>query len=161
MTWGDAHAACEMFCSALAYVEKVEEAKKLGRALKDLMKDHNFVPDDYLTPAAEKKYEYGLDRRYWIGLSDIDTEGTWMWVGKNIKLNYDLWYPAQPDHLPNGTKKPNTVLEHCVVYWYPVFYAKIKEDFPTWNDEPCTNKHYAICDSPRSAAKVGRPCFTI
>ncbi|CAL8126077.1 unnamed protein product [Orchesella dallaii] len=166
MTWLEAHVACEQYCSELAYLDSTDEAKKVALEIKGLMKQLNYVPDDYLTPAGEKKYEYGLDRRYWIGLNDLDKEGTWMWTGKNRTLDYDFWYPKQPDHnnnpLSNG--KYNTIGEHCVVFWYPTFYTKSDTEFPTWNDEPCDNKHYAICDEPLlkiKTTKFGRECIPI
>ncbi|CAL8091225.1 unnamed protein product [Orchesella dallaii] len=61
-----------------------------------------------------------------------------------VKSYEALWYPGQPDH-GKKTQKNETV-EHCVVLWNPIFHEK---ETHTFNDEPCMNKHYPICEDKK------------
>ncbi|KAE8619761.1 hypothetical protein XENTR_v10009962 [Xenopus tropicalis] len=75
-------------------------------------------------------YETTQDDRYWIGLSDTDQEGAWVWVdGTDYSTSYKFWKEGEPnDHLNN---------EDCAHMW----------THGEWNDVPCSYSYcYAICE---------------
>ena len=62
------------------------------------------------------------EHHYWIGLTDIEKEGTWIWESDRTEADYLPWYPSDNpnNNHPNG--------ENC---------AEIMYDFNDWNcDEP-------------------------
>uniref|UniRef100_A0AAZ1Y3H0 C-type lectin domain-containing protein n=2 Tax=Oreochromis aureus TaxID=47969 RepID=A0AAZ1Y3H0_OREAU len=64
----------------------------------------------------------------WIGLSDIEQEGTWKWVdGTPLTLKY--WAPRQPDN------KGST--ENCVMIGYEGIH---------WNDGRCEASFQWVCE---------------
>nr|ANG56319.1 C-type lectin [Meretrix meretrix] len=73
-----------------------------------------------------------FNKAYWIGLSDVMEEGTWMWMGSNNPLepgSYSNWLPGQPSNSQNN--------ENCADVW------------PTtgqWNDGQCHVPHNYICE---------------
>ncbi|XP_066445591.1 hepatic lectin-like [Eleutherodactylus coqui] len=69
-------------------------------------------------------------RFYWIGLHDMDEEGTWTWVdGSNYETSYKRWSDDQPDDWQDG--------EDCVHL----------RAFGEWNDISCDYEGaYGICE---------------
>ncbi|XP_025759488.1 C-type lectin domain family 4 member E-like isoform X3 [Oreochromis niloticus] len=68
-------------------------------------------------------------KRTWIGLNDIEQEGTWKWVdGTPLTLKY--WASGQPD---NAFPK-----ENCA---HIRFYENT-----SWNDFPCQNSLQWVCE---------------
>uniref|UniRef100_A0AAZ1Y0W4 C-type lectin domain-containing protein n=2 Tax=Oreochromis aureus TaxID=47969 RepID=A0AAZ1Y0W4_OREAU len=64
----------------------------------------------------------------WIGLNDIEQEGTWKWVdGSPLTLQY--WASHQPDDL--------LFSEDC---------AHIRYQETSWNDERCENSLQWVCE---------------
>ncbi|XP_034003340.1 C-type lectin domain family 4 member E-like [Trematomus bernacchii] len=67
----------------------------------------------------------------WIGLSDREEEGTWKWVdGSPLNLNLTFWVKGEPSNGGVGE-------EDCAV---------IKPDTKRWNDQPCKDHIYWICE---------------
>ncbi|XP_033992131.1 CD209 antigen-like protein C [Trematomus bernacchii] len=65
----------------------------------------------------------------WIGLSDREEEGTWKWVDGS-PLNLTFWVKGEPSNGGVGE-------EDCAV---------IKPDTKRWNDQPCKEHIYCICE---------------
>ena len=59
-------------------------------------------------------------RRMWLGITDSQTEGTWVWANKK-NLHYGLWAKGEPNNVGKG--------EDCAE-----IYLWKKE--PKWNDVP-------------------------
>ena len=77
------------------------------------------------------------DGNYWIGLSDSDKEGDWMWTDETQLdfYGYKNWGPNQPNNHNNN--------EHCVL-------IRIKESDPDrygkWHDLRCSDNSKYICE---------------
>ncbi|XP_060593245.1 perlucin-like protein [Ruditapes philippinarum] len=87
--------------------------------------------------AAEDNFIISEARRrqnsYWIGLSDIQEEGTWVWMNSKIPLvpgDYTNWESGQPDNDDDD--------ENCV---------NLEENFNMlWNDLACHTVQNYICE---------------
>jgi hypothetical protein len=65
----------------------------------------------------------------WIGYSDADTEGTWVWLDGSS--SFENWDSDQPDDDGN---------EDCAL-------AQTSSD-GTWSDEECTDSYDFVCETP-------------
>ncbi|XP_048022846.1 CD209 antigen-like protein C [Megalobrama amblycephala] len=66
---------------------------------------------------------------FWIGLTDIDEEGSWKWVdGSTPTLRF--WWTNEP----RGQRR-----ENCVLYY-----------ISNWSDYPCDDAHLWICEKNMS-----------
>ncbi|XP_062617681.1 perlucin-like [Saccostrea cucullata] len=71
-----------------------------------------------------------LTGSYWIGLSDIQAEGVWVWTSSQNTPTYTNWPPGQPDN--------NAGEEDCA-HLYAAFGFQ-------WNDYPCNKANNFICE---------------
>jgi len=76
---------------------------------------------------------------YWIGLSDRENEGQWVWSDMSPN-DYTNWYPGEPNdhkHDHNG--------EDC-----GMLYANELRTGGTgkWNDVPCSRLYFPLCAKP-------------
>ena len=71
------------------------------------------------------------NNKFWIGLNDLATEGTFVWSG-GAPVGYTNWQAGEPNNAGGG--------EDC---------AQINRFYPvdTWNDEPCNQALAYICRS--------------
>ncbi|XP_066446161.1 hepatic lectin-like [Eleutherodactylus coqui] len=69
-------------------------------------------------------------KRYWIGLHDMDEEGTWTWIdGTNYETSYKHWKTGQPNDWQDS--------EDCAHLWTSA----------DWNDHDCdASDAYGICE---------------
>ncbi|CAL8110694.1 unnamed protein product [Orchesella dallaii] len=138
LTWGEASATCDKKYFRLAKLATKEKAEMLVDKIAEISEPFT---DEY--DKKNKEVEFGMDRRYWIGLTDQMQEKKWYWTHDDgNELTYsDFWYPNQPDHKlsEDGIKSR----EHCVTLWNPGYHEKDKHSY---NDEDCLGGHYAICD---------------
>ncbi|XP_070553643.1 perlucin-like protein [Ptychodera flava] len=65
----------------------------------------------------------------WIGLDDIDVEGTFEW-NDGSAVKYTNWENGQPDNAGN--------VEDCAHLW--------ADHDGKWNDLPCTNRAGFVCE---------------
>ena len=115
-TWENAKEECKKWNARLVKVESSEE--------------NDFIKTELL-PTDE-------DDNYWIGLSDSDNEGDWMWTdGTQLDSDgYKNWGDNQPD---NEKDKQNCVL------------IAIRTSDPDhngkWHDKRCSRKRKYICEN--------------
>ncbi|XP_062568464.1 perlucin-like isoform X2 [Saccostrea cucullata] len=77
-----------------------------------------------------------LTGSYWIGLSDIQAEGEWVWTTSQKTPTYSNWYPGQPDNAVHR--------EDC---------ANIYAHFGLhWNDSVCNSPQHFICEKDSSGS---------
>ena len=134
LNWSAAKASCEADGAYLASITSQEE--------QDLLKDLWVIPYGSIT---------------WIGGTDADTEGTWLWTGgaeagqqfwmgdasgSSVNNRYESWGTVNPNNDSN---------EDCLEMrgW-----GTHNGD---WNDESCTNLRSFICEK---SANIGGTCST-
>nr|QLC27663.1 C-type lectin receptor-like protein [Carassius auratus] len=76
----------------------------------------------------------GVDYHYWIGLSDLETEGVWKWVD-NTLVNRTFW--SEGDKEPNNHQSGGIHGEDCAV---------LDSRSKTWFDVPCDFSYKRICE---------------
>ncbi|TKS88519.1 Lactose-binding lectin l-2 [Collichthys lucidus] len=114
LTWADAELYCVSQKANLVAIHSVEE--------------HNFIKDLIMNFDHNQGYT-------WIGLSDTQKEGGWMWSDGSA-VDFVLWDEAQPDN-SNG-------LEDCV-------HNNHGKDLK-WNDYPCSEKFTFVCEARPACA---------
>uniref|UniRef100_A0A8C0JBE1 C-type lectin domain-containing protein n=1 Tax=Chelonoidis abingdonii TaxID=106734 RepID=A0A8C0JBE1_CHEAB len=71
------------------------------------------------------------NQRFWIGLSDKNSEGEWKWIdGSNSTTGFTYWKEGEPNNSGQN--------EDCAHVW----------TYGEWNDVDCTYKCYYICEKP-------------
>ncbi|XP_060565783.1 perlucin-like [Ruditapes philippinarum] len=68
------------------------------------------------------------DSRFWIGLTDSETEGVFKWIDDSSTASFTNWIPGHPDNIGKG--------EDCVE-----IYISFK-----WNDRDCRATLKYICE---------------
>ncbi|CAL8087065.1 unnamed protein product [Orchesella dallaii] len=131
LTWIEAISECANQSKQLAALPTVQDAKLLVEEIRAISQAYygNYNEN-------RKLHEFGMDRRYWIGLTDLIQEGTWQWVGSGSELNYNFWFKDRPTHLAGGKSK------HCGCLANPSYHLG---DHHHFIDDDCTKKYYAIC----------------
>ncbi|KAK3084666.1 hypothetical protein FSP39_017176, partial [Pinctada imbricata] len=72
------------------------------------------------------------NNHFWIGLSDENHEGVWLWYPSMEVPAFTDWNSHEPTNV-------NT--QNCAV---------IHKQHLKWHDKPCTGKHSFICEAERS-----------
>lgn len=81
----------------------------------------------------EAKKIGGFDYHFWIGLSDLETEGVWKWVDNRI-VNDTYW--NQWENEPNNHHSGGLQGEDCAV---------LDSHSKSWFDVPCDHIYKRIC----------------
>jgi len=79
------------------------------------------------------KVKFNIKGKYWIGLDDRETEGTWVWSNGD-EFEYQNWGRGEPNNWGGN--------EDCV--------ASYKSG--KWNDENCDGHYKYICKYPSAEA---------
>ncbi|OXA64219.1 hypothetical protein Fcan01_00421 [Folsomia candida] len=152
MTWNDSLTFCSKCFGNFATFPTPKDAEKV-RDLIYTVSHFSLAYDN-----GSQKHEFGLDRRYWFGLTDLGSEAEWKWV-KKLGETEDMhdsksypWCTNQPDHF--NSKRP----EHCVGFWNPIYHldqVKLgartgRRETHSFDDIECDVKMYFICEKGES-----------
>lgn len=133
--WFTANIFCRYHGLQLASVETAEQNAYIGKLIVENGESH-FLNNKLLT--LNPNYTnytkclvlgYGSEF-FWTSGADLHKEGDWTWYSSGNKFQYKDWHPNQPD---NANKN-----ENCMHIW----------NNQKWNDAPCTNQYYFICEIP-------------
>lgn len=120
---------CYFFSSnKLDWLQSRDSCAEMGSHLTIL---HTMEQHDALEKEAKKIG--GFDYHFWIGLSDIETEGDWRWVD-NTTLQHNYW--DQWSSEPNNHQSGGVHGEDC---------ATLDSHAKTWFDVPCNHIYKRIC----------------
>uniref|UniRef100_A0A8C6WJ93 C-type lectin domain-containing protein n=1 Tax=Neogobius melanostomus TaxID=47308 RepID=A0A8C6WJ93_9GOBI len=79
--------------------------------------------------------------RFWIGLTDSETEGQWKWTdGSALDQSLTFW-----NQEPDNYDVINPEGEDCVV----IVLEDKSSVFKSWGDVPCNDKYRFICEKNR------------
>ncbi|XP_026212313.1 C-type lectin domain family 4 member M-like isoform X2 [Anabas testudineus] len=113
--WADSRADCVRRGADLVVIDTPEEQKYVSDSIQN-MKTSN------------RLWENG----FWIGITDVHSEGTWTWINNVTGLNPRYWMDGEPNN--HGQK------EDCGV----IVYSSISP-WKTMYDGPCHNPIYWVC----------------
>ncbi|XP_077048329.1 hepatic lectin-like, partial [Agelaius phoeniceus] len=115
---------CYYFSLARLSWERARERCRERRA--DLAVVGSFAEQQFLMSRARNE-------RFWIGLTDRNSEGNWEWVdGTDYKSSFTFWREGEP----NDSGKN----EDCAHLWIS----------GKWNDVHCTFECFFVCERPLS-----------
>ncbi|CAH1255133.1 CSMD3 [Branchiostoma lanceolatum] len=77
--------------------------------------------------------------RYWIGLTDREKEGAWVWADRRPLGAFSSWAAGEPNSAGE---------EDCVVY---AAHPSVRDK---WNDVPCNHPYRFICQKPAMGVPV-------
>ncbi|XP_055969221.1 CD209 antigen-like protein 2 [Sorex fumeus] len=117
----------EFFQGSCYWFSKSQSNWKTSESACQSMNSHLVI----VNSASEEKFlqtwEVRHGQRTWIGLSDLQNEGSWQWVdGTPLELSF--WKPGEPN---------NDGDEDCV---------ELYND--GWNDDKCSKEKVWICEKP-------------
>ncbi|KAI4893918.1 hypothetical protein NFI96_027810, partial [Prochilodus magdalenae] len=111
LSWSSSRERCKELGGDLAIVNSKEEHDFLGRMVTTV----------------------GNSSLHWIGLTDAETEGVWLWVDQTPLLKNLTWWGYTPD----DWKAHDPLGEDCAVY-----YGN------KWADVSCLYQEKRICEIP-------------
>ncbi|XP_078323016.1 perlucin-like protein [Crassostrea virginica] len=75
---------------------------------------------------------------YWVGGTDLEAEGTYLWVSTRDRFSYTDWHPSQPNGGP----------EDCVAF------NCFTDSSIQWHDFQCSHMNYYICEKELSDTEL-------
>ncbi|KAL9970566.1 hypothetical protein ACROYT_G022966 [Oculina patagonica] len=118
-TWNNAAAKCKSLGAELVKIESAEE--------------NDFLTRTFLTASTVT---------YWIGLSDQDEEGKWMWTNGSLLANYANWGRNNPNDL-SGNQNCGHIVKGSFRMGSYYFDGYIDGE---WNDFKCDYSLGYICE---------------
>ena len=91
-----------------------------------------------LNDAAEEAWvraTFGGDEHFWIGMNDIDREGTWVWASGEA-VTYTNWAPGEPNNCGGGPAPGCNPENVAIMNWCREGGAMNPCIGDTWNDLP-------------------------
>ncbi|XP_055013079.1 C-type lectin domain family 4 member E-like [Boleophthalmus pectinirostris] len=131
LTWNSSKEKCRSFSGDLIKIESTEEQEFLDGTVQHLMADR-------------------IDR-FWIGLTDFETEGKWLWAdGSPLDQSLQFWMKNEHNTEPDNWKEEDEDGENCATMGETDYINGIK----SWYDVSCKKKMRFICKkrATRSAA---------
>ncbi|XP_013882029.1 CD209 antigen-like protein E [Austrofundulus limnaeus] len=119
LNWTESRSFCRDVGGDLVKIDSREEQEFLVRRLRDKM--------------------ISIEDWFWIGLTDLETEGSWLWVDRS-PLDKSFWINGEPNNVGN---------EDCVA----LTVDRADGDLQTWNDFPCRHVARFICEKPPGSAQ--------
>lgn len=131
LNWTDSRDKCQSFSGDLVKIESREE-------------------QDFLDGKARKLMDSKSDQ-FWIGLTDVQTEGQWLWTdGSLLDENLAFWTKNIHNSEPDNWRVQDPDGEHCAQMGETWLINGLK----SWYDTSCKNKKRFICEksATRSAS---------
>uniref|UniRef100_A0A3B3ZSJ8 C-type lectin domain-containing protein n=1 Tax=Periophthalmus magnuspinnatus TaxID=409849 RepID=A0A3B3ZSJ8_9GOBI len=83
------------------------------------------------------------DERFWIGLTDSQTEGEWLWTdGSPLNQSLEFWTKNEHNTEPDNWKEEDVDGENCAIIGEIMFINGLK----SWYDNSCKKKYRFICE---------------
>ncbi|XP_040916000.1 CD209 antigen-like [Toxotes jaculatrix] len=117
--WFDSRADCISRDANLVVIDNPEEQRFLSDSIKN-------------KKTSSKWWENG----FWIGITDMETEGTWVWINNVTEVENRYWMDGEPNNLGHHG-------ENCGVAVYSP-----TNPWKTWFDGFCSVPLHWICEMP-------------
>merc|ERR1712241_321787 len=92
---------------------------------------------------------------WWIGMSDREKEGEWMWFKDGSPLGqYHNWAPGQPDDYRVVNQD---IGQDCAVIWVHLFWDNARLN-GTWDDQECNYSYWPYICQREAGAFVENVC---
>ncbi|KAJ0003537.1 hypothetical protein NQD34_008635 [Periophthalmus magnuspinnatus] len=83
------------------------------------------------------------DEKFWIGLTDSQTEGEWLWTdGSPLNQSLEFWTKNEHNTEPDNWKEEDVDGENCAIIGEIMFINGLK----SWYDNSCKKKYRFICE---------------
>ncbi|XP_055081464.1 hepatic lectin-like [Periophthalmus magnuspinnatus] len=123
LPWNESRVMCQWLNGDLVTIESREEQVFLDAKLQTLMSDH-------------------FDK-FWIGLTDSESEGRWMWTdGSPLNQSLAFWVDDDKNKEPDNWTEEDPDGEDCVRMGRSAFMGELS----CWYDRSCKKKHRSICE---------------
>ncbi|XP_051247510.1 C-type lectin domain family 4 member C-like isoform X7 [Dicentrarchus labrax] len=135
------------FTNNLTWNESRDECRQKGG---DLVQIDSREEQTFLELKLREKMNFDEDK-FWIGLTDSEKEGTWLWVdGSPLKESLTFWSGKEPD---NWTERDPDG-EDCV----RMGEKARAHDLKCWFDQSCKVPHRSICEKPAETGHFTLQC---
>ncbi|CAL9703239.1 unnamed protein product [Knipowitschia caucasica] len=125
LTWSESRKRCQSYGGDLVQIKSRDEQDFLDRRVTSLMLSEG--------------------DRFWIGLTDSQTEGEWLWCdGSPLNQSLAFWMRNSHNTEPDNWKEEDEEGENCAAIWehYPI------NNPLSWYDVSCKKRNRFICDKP-------------
>ncbi|KAI4817649.1 hypothetical protein KUCAC02_011032 [Chaenocephalus aceratus] len=112
----------------------------------DLVKIESREEQEFLEQKVRVKMTVGQDK-FWIGLTDSETEDTWLWTdGSALDNSLPFWSEGEP----NNAEGRNPDGEDCV----KMGETGGETDLKIWIDQSCEDPYKSICEKPEEPGQL-------